>query len=86
MVRRADDPGERRDGRGDAAHREAPDWADGPVPEYYEFFEKSVLIGVPDFIPASATDGDVKRYAAFGLAAVAAERAEGQNRLCDLRA
>ena len=39
-----------------------------PYLEYYEFFEKSVLIGVPDFIPASATDGDVKLLpAAFGL-------------------
>ena len=39
-----------------------------PYLEYYEFFEKSVLIGVPDFITKSATDGDVKVLpAAFGL-------------------
>jgi L-arabinose isomerase len=39
-----------------------------PYLEYYEFFEKSVLIGVPDFIPAAATSGDVKILpASFGL-------------------
>ncbi len=39
-----------------------------PYLEYYEFFPKSVLIGVPDYIPAAATDGDVKVLpAAFGL-------------------
>ena len=36
--------------------------------EYYEFFEKSVLIGVPDYIPKAATKGDVEVLpAAFGL-------------------
>ncbi len=41
-----------------------------PYLEYYEFFEKSVLIGVPDFIPQPATEGDVKVLpAAFGLLA-----------------
>ena len=36
--------------------------------EYYEFFEKSMLIGVPDYVPASVTDGDVTVLpAAFGL-------------------
>lgn len=39
-----------------------------PYLEYYEFFEDSMLIGVPDFIPQPATDGDVKVLpAAFGL-------------------
>ena len=39
-----------------------------PYLEYYEFFEKSMLIGVPDFVPAAATEGDVKVLpAAFGL-------------------
>ena len=39
-----------------------------PYMEYYEFFENSMLIGVPDFIPKSATDGDVQVLpAAFGL-------------------
>ena len=39
-----------------------------PYLEYYEFFENSVLIGVPDFIPKAATEGDVKVLpAAFGL-------------------
>lgn len=39
-----------------------------PYLEYYEFFEDSVLIGVPDFIPKAATEGDVKVLpAAFGL-------------------
>ncbi|MEA4870958.1 MAG: hypothetical protein VB062_10070 [Christensenella sp.] len=39
-----------------------------PYLEYYEFFEKSMLIGVPDFIPKSATDGDVHVLpTAFGL-------------------
>lgn len=31
-----------------------------PYLEYYEFFEKSMLIGVPDYIPVSATDGETK--------------------------
>ncbi len=31
-----------------------------PYFEYYEFFKTSVLAGVPDFIPAAATDGDIK--------------------------
>ena len=36
--------------------------------EYYEFFEKSMLIGVPDYIPKAATEGDVTVMpAAFGL-------------------
>ena len=36
--------------------------------EYYEFFENSMLIGVPDFIPKAATEGDVTVLpAAFGL-------------------
>ena len=39
-----------------------------PYLEYYEFFEKSMLIGVPDFIPKAATDGDVRVLpTAFGL-------------------
>jgi len=39
-----------------------------PYLEYYEFFENSMLIGVPDFVPKSATDGDVTVLpAAFGL-------------------
>ena len=39
-----------------------------PYLEYYEFFDNSVLIGVPDFIPKAATEGDVKVLpAAFGL-------------------
>lgn len=39
-----------------------------PYLEYYEFFEKSMLIGVPDFIPESVTEGKVKVLpAAFGL-------------------
>jgi len=39
-----------------------------PYLEYYEFFEKSMLIGVPDFIPQPVTDGDVRVLpAAFGL-------------------
>ena len=39
-----------------------------PYMEYYEFFENSMLIGVPDFIPQPATDGDVTVLpAAFGL-------------------
>jgi L-fucose isomerase-like protein len=38
-----------------------------PYLEYYEFFEKSILLGVPDFIPAAATDGNVEVLpAAFG--------------------
>ena len=36
--------------------------------EYYEFFENSMLIGVPDYIPAAATAGDIEVLpAAFGL-------------------
>ena len=39
-----------------------------PYLEYYEFFENSMLIGVPDFVPKSCTLGDVKVLpAAFGL-------------------
>ena len=39
-----------------------------PYLEYYEFFENSMLIGVPDFIPKAATMGDVTVLpAAFGL-------------------
>ena len=39
-----------------------------PYLEYYEFFENSMLIGVPDFVPAAATEGDVTVLpAAFGL-------------------
>lgn len=38
-----------------------------PYMEYYEFFENSMLIGVPDFIPKSITKGDVEVLpAAFG--------------------
>ena len=39
-----------------------------PYLEYYEFFEKSMLIGVPDFIPKSTTQGDIHVLpTAFGL-------------------
>ena len=39
-----------------------------PYMEYYEFFENSMLIGVPDFILKVATKGDVEILpAAFGL-------------------
>ena len=39
-----------------------------PYLEYYEFFENSMLIGVPDFVPKSVTRGDVTVLpAAFGL-------------------
>ena len=39
-----------------------------PYLEYYEFFENSMLIGVPDFVPKAATRGDVTVLpAAFGL-------------------
>ena len=35
--------------------------------EYYEFFKHSVLVGVPDYIPLSVTDGDVLvKPSAFG--------------------
>ncbi len=35
--------------------------------EFYEFFEKSVLLGVPDFVPAEVVDGKVTvTQAAFG--------------------
>lgn len=35
--------------------------------EFYEFFENSVLLGVPDFVPAEVVDGKVKvTPAAFG--------------------
>jgi len=35
--------------------------------EFYEFFEESVLMGVPDFVPAEVVDGKVKvTPAAFG--------------------
>ena len=36
--------------------------------EYYEFFEDSMLIGTPDYIPASATKGEITMLpTAFGL-------------------
>jgi len=36
--------------------------------EYYEFFKESMLIGVPDYIPVPAIDGDVELLpTAFGL-------------------
>ncbi len=39
-----------------------------PYLEYYEFFEKSMLIGVPDFVPAAATAGQTHVLpTAFGL-------------------
>ena len=39
-----------------------------PYMEYYEFFEESMMIGVPDFVPVPVIDGDVKVLpAAFGL-------------------
>ncbi len=39
-----------------------------PYLEYYEFFENSMLIGVPDYIPAAATDGSIRVLpTAFGL-------------------
>ncbi|MDD4191996.1 MAG: hypothetical protein PHI28_11735 [Mangrovibacterium sp.] len=35
--------------------------------EFYEFFEKSVLLGVPDFVPSEVVEGRVKvKPAAFG--------------------
>ena len=38
-----------------------------PYMEYYEFFEDSMLIGVPDYVPQAITDGDVTVLpAAFG--------------------
>ena len=39
-----------------------------PYLEYYEFFEQSMLIGVPDFVPSSATEGETHVLpTAFGL-------------------
>jgi L-fucose isomerase-like protein len=39
-----------------------------PYLEYYDFFKDSMLVGVPDFIPKAATEGDVKVLpTAFGL-------------------
>ena len=39
-----------------------------PYMEYYEFFEDSMLIGVPDYVPQAITDGEVTVLpAAFGL-------------------
>ncbi|MEN6418970.1 MAG: hypothetical protein ABFC73_08635 [Clostridiaceae bacterium] len=39
-----------------------------PYLEYYEFFEQSMLIGVPDFVPAAATAGQTHVLpTAFGL-------------------
>ena len=39
-----------------------------PYLEYYEFFEKSLLAGVPDFVPEPAVEGSVEVLpAAFGL-------------------
>ena len=36
--------------------------------EFYEFFEKSLLVGVPDFIPREVTEGDkVIKPSTFGL-------------------
>ena len=36
--------------------------------EYYEFFEDSMLIGTPDYVPASAIKGDITMLpTAFGL-------------------
>ncbi len=36
--------------------------------EYYEYFKESMLIGVPDFVPASATDGKITVLpTAFGM-------------------
>lgn len=41
-----------------------------PYVEFYEFFEKSVLAGVPDYIPVECTDGDVTLLStSFGLLA-----------------
>ena len=38
-----------------------------PYLEFYEFFENSVLAGVPDYVPAAVVDGDVTVMpAAFG--------------------
>ena len=38
-----------------------------PYLEFYEFFEKSVLLGVPDFVPAEVVKGGVKvTVASFG--------------------
>ena len=35
--------------------------------EFYEFFEKSVLLGVPDFVPSEVVEGKVKvKPASFG--------------------
>jgi hypothetical protein len=35
--------------------------------EFYEFFENSVLLGVPDFVPTEVVEGRVKvKPAAFG--------------------
>ena len=43
-----------------------------PYLEYYEFFENSVLAGVPDFVPCSVVDGEVRLLpAAFGQLASA---------------
>ena len=28
--------------------------------EYYEFFEKSILMGVPDYVPEAIIDGDIQ--------------------------
>lgn len=57
-----------------------------PYLEYYEFFEKSMLIGVPDFIPEPVTEGEVKVLpgslrTAFG---VSSECVESKNRLCNM--
>ena len=39
-----------------------------PYAEFYEFFENSVLCGVPDYVPRFATDGPAKLWpSAFGL-------------------
>lgn len=39
-----------------------------PYLEYYEYFEKSMLLGVPDYVPEAAVEGDVTTMrTAFGL-------------------
>ena len=38
-----------------------------PYLEFYEFFEHSVIVGVPDYVPAAAVEGEVTVMpAAFG--------------------
>jgi len=39
-----------------------------PYMEYYEYFQNSMLLGVPDYVPAAVTDGEVTTMrTAFGL-------------------